>query len=155
MLPIFSKITEISHALDKELKRSISDYKIFVRLNIELDIYIKAPQKSPIESIIKPHTQGFKINILVYDDEEVENDPFLEHIFTNNTEKVNYGLKYRFHSLLDNVNTVQEDKKLPPVVTFYSYKGGMGRTTTLASFASYYAMHYKKKVVMKIGRAHV
>ncbi|MFN8354590.1 MAG: hypothetical protein U0Y10_09095 [Spirosomataceae bacterium] len=148
MLPIFSKITEISQVLDKELKRSISDYKIFVRLNIELDIYIKAPQNSPIESIVKPYAKGFKINILVYDDEEVENDPFLEHIFTNNSEKVNYGLKYRFHSLLDDVNTVQEGRKLPPVVTFYSYKGGMGRTTTLASFASYYAMHYKKKVVM-------
>ncbi|MEI7584078.1 AAA family ATPase [Runella sp.] len=148
MLPIFSKITEISQVLDKELKRSITDYKIFVRLNIELDVYIKAPKNSPIESILKPHTQGFKINVLVYDNEEVENDPFLEHIFTNNTEKVNYGLKYRFHSLLDEVNTVQEDRKLPPVITFYSYKGGMGRTTTLASFASYYAMHYKKKVVM-------
>ena len=33
-----------------------------------------------------------------------------------------------------------------PIVSFYSYKGGVGRTTALALFASYYATHYGKKV---------
>lgn len=35
-----------------------------------------------------------------------------------------------------------------PIITFYSYKGGVGRTTALAAFASFYARHYGKKVMM-------
>ncbi|MCF0121993.1 MAG: AAA family ATPase [Lachnospiraceae bacterium] len=35
-----------------------------------------------------------------------------------------------------------------PVVTFYSYKGGVGRSTTLASLASYLAIKKNKKVIV-------
>ena len=35
-----------------------------------------------------------------------------------------------------------------PIISFYSYKGGVGRTTALAAFAAFYASTYEKKVVM-------
>jgi MinD-like ATPase involved in chromosome partitioning or flagellar assembly len=35
-----------------------------------------------------------------------------------------------------------------PIISFYSYKGGVGRTTALAAFAAFYASIYEKKVVM-------
>jgi len=35
-----------------------------------------------------------------------------------------------------------------PIITFYSYKGGIGRTTALAAFAAFYARHYGKRIMM-------
>jgi len=43
---------------------------------------------------------------------------------------------------------ITEYKLSSPIVTFYSHKGGVGRTTALAAFAAFYATHYGKKVVM-------
>lgn len=47
--------------------------------------------------------------------------------------------------LLENSSKIS---KHIPVVTFYSYKGGVGRSTTLASYASHLAIKRKKKVVV-------
>lgn len=44
------------------------------------------------------------------------------------------GPRYRLNSILGPSRT-EKDSNLPPVVTFYSYKGGMGRTTTMMGFA--------------------
>lgn len=40
------------------------------------------------------------------------------------------------------------DPQLPPVVSFYSYKGGVGRTTTLTAAASYHARRTGAKVLI-------
>lgn len=45
-------------------------------------------------------------------------------------------------------NGVEISKTLPPIISFYSYKGGVGRTTTLMSFALHCAYHEKKKVLV-------
>ena len=42
----------------------------------------------------------------------------------------------------------KKDETLPPVVSFYSYKGGVGRSTTLAAFASYHARRTGAKVLI-------
>jgi len=155
MITIYSKIESIKTVLDKELDINIlpnsnvpkEDYRIFVRLNIELDIYIKSSLNENILKKLEHITNGWKINILIYNTQEVENDPFLEHIFSENTNKVDFGLKYRFHSLLDN-QIFNKQEKLPPIVTFYSYKGGLGRTTTMTSYALHLAQTHGSRVVI-------
>lgn len=42
----------------------------------------------------------------------------------------------------------KKEASLPPVVSFYSYKGGVGRSTTLAAFASYHARRTGAKVLI-------
>jgi|GEM_PF-5068824 len=67
-------------------------------------------------------------------------------------EPLRVGLRdrFRFTSLLE--PTLGETPANPcPVVTFYSYKGGMGRSTTMAAFATYCARVEGKKVVVIDG----
>lgn len=61
-------------------------------------------------------------------------------------EKVNIAsTRKRLANLLDPISKVTNDI---PIITFYSYKGGVGRSTTLASCASYLAINNKKKIVI-------
>ena len=41
-----------------------------------------------------------------------------------------------------------KNEDLPPVISFYSYKGGVGRSTTLAALASYHARKQGAKVLI-------
>jgi len=62
--------------------------------------------------------------------------------------RINFGYRRRFGNLLEDHSERDEKNALPcKIITFYSYKGGMGRTTTLATYASYYA-NQGKRVVM-------
>ncbi|GAB6044620.1 hypothetical protein JCM11957_02180 [Caminibacter profundus] len=82
-----------------------------------------------------------KVFLREYSQEEYENDEFIRKIFD---KQINWSYKKRFSSFddfdLKNINL--------PVVSFYSYKGGVGRTTALVLFANYLAYHKKKKVVI-------
>ena len=77
-----------------------------------------------------------------------KDDPFYASII-NNDEEIVIGPRYRFDSLL---NSGDKDRvsliKDIPIVTFYSYKGGMGRTTTMVSYAMDLAIHSNKRVVV-------
>lgn len=63
---------------------------------------------------------------------------------------VEFGAKYRLSSLLnDSVKRVDAKKwGNIPVITFYSYKGGMGRTTTMMAYAMFLAAKGKKVAVV-------
>lgn len=49
-----------------------------------------------------------------------------------------WGPRYRLSSLTNHTRK-ERNTDIPPVVTFYSYKGGMGRTTTMMGFALWLA----------------
>lgn len=49
-----------------------------------------------------------------------------------------WGPRYRLSSLIYR-EPKEKERSIPPVVTFYSYKGGMGRTTTMMAFALWLA----------------
>ena len=79
-----------------------------------------------------------------------KNDPFYASIINNN-EKIVIGPRYRFDSLLnrrDKERVSLSKSKDIPIVTFYSYKGGMGRTTTMVSYAMDLAIHNNKRVAV-------
>lgn len=84
--------------------------------------------------------------------EEAEN-PLNKYMFENGRgNDIEYGAKYRLASLLDlHSNAISKAKGKEwkvPVVTFYSYKGGMGRTTSLIAFALYLAAKGKRVAVV-------
>lgn len=146
------KILEISENIAEELdtlKREdvISDYKIIVRLNLELDVLIASNHENIISRLQKEYSK-YRIKFKQVLLDEIEEQPYLKNTFQSK-EAINLGLKYRFNSLLNKNNSkiFKPEKKIKaPIVTFYSYKGGMGRTTTMTSYAMDLAINHNKKV---------
>ena len=82
------------------------------------------------------HKNNLKIVFNLVNREEAEDDPYYANMFADEKEVVDWGPRYRFDSLLKPKNTSSiKGKSKAPVVTFYSYKGGMGRTTTMVAYA--------------------
>ncbi|SHG56593.1 KGGVGR-motif variant AAA ATPase [Pedobacter caeni] len=145
------KILEIANRLNKELKLSknlqIEDYKILIRLNLEIDVYIVCNDDDFFKSKQKQY-EGYAVNFRKFSREEIEEYPYLSDSFKE-IESIDYGLKYRLNSLLNKGHNslYKFTKDFPvPIVTFYSYKGGMGRTTTLTSYALDLALNHNKRV---------
>lgn len=63
-----------------------------------------------------------------------------------NEPSIDYGPRLRLNSFFDRKRIHNELSNSIPIVTFYSYKGGMGRTTTMVSYAIDLALNHNKKV---------
>ena len=153
-------ISDIANKIKQFLENKGEDhFKIFVRINFNIDVYVLTPniaiakdyQKEFIESLCssanddgiaddyyKSHSQSLRINFNIVNLEDADGDPFYANMFNTRESVIDWGPRYRFDSLLRNEivrNTKQSPTKKAPVVTFYSYKGGMGRTTTMVAYA--------------------
>jgi len=135
MLLVNKCVNELEKFLNNK-KYNIKKYNITVNIDTTLTLNIIGKID---EDILKKI--DCKVFLREYSEEEYENDEFIKKLFD---KKVNWSYKKRFSSFdnfdLKNVNI--------PVVSFYSYKGGVGRTTALVLFANYLAYHKKKKVVI-------
>ena len=145
-------LLEQAKTIDLALSQNpdVTDHRIFVRLNVELEVYVVTEYASKIKSFVSEIEDKYWVTFKILNQEEMENSSALESMFANNTTShIDLGLKYRLHSLLDKQENVSSnnDSKCP-VVTFYSYKGGMGRTTTLCGYALDIALNKKKRVVI-------
>lgn len=147
MIKILDISQQISSRLDSLKNSQIEDYRIIVRLNLELDVIVITTDEKVITKL-KNDFSKYKVTF-----KQILKEDFEEHTYLKNTfqgsEHINLGLKYRFNSLLskspNSLFKVQK-KHTTPIVTFYSYKGGMGRTTTLTSYALDLALNHNKKV---------
>lgn len=139
-------------------KKGEERFKIFVRINFNIDVYVFTPnvviakdyQKEFVDSLCsssddaiiddyyKNHNQSLRINFNIVNVEDAEEDPFYANMLSGQSGAIDWGPRYRFDSLLRNDITEKAHKssnKKAPIVTFYSYKGGMGRTTTMVAYA--------------------
>lgn len=134
-------------------------FKIFVRINFNIDVYVLTPniaiakdyQKEFIDSLCsstsddaviddyyKAHSQSLRINFNIVNLDDADGDPFYANMFNTQDGVIDWGPRYRFDSLLRNgiaENAQRASTPQAPIVTFYSYKGGMGRTTTMVAYA--------------------
>lgn len=139
------KLFEYFDQLDKSLssligKNIIEDYRLIMNSNMTISVYVKGDNVNK-ESVSKSIESEF-VNISYVNE---ENDPYIDDLFSKpQSHDTTYSQRH-LSNLLQPVDIVQHNV---PVVTFYSYKGGVGRTTALASCASYLAYHYKKKIVI-------
>ncbi|TAE70626.1 MAG: hypothetical protein EAZ85_11640 [Bacteroidetes bacterium] len=156
MLNLLNKAKNIEMFLaEYKNNQLIIDFKIFVRLSVIIEVYIITNEKTLLEEQLHNEFFEYKIRFLFYTELEKEDSIAISHIFETN-EVINYGLKYRFHSLLhaqqssliENIKKLKDNNLIPTLITFYSYKGGMGRTTTMTSYALHLAQHKGKKVVV-------
>lgn len=151
MIDIFHKCSLIETELYKlKDKGEVVDFRIFLRTNENLYVYILSENLENnilVESTIIEIFSHADVEFLTKEDLEEE---FYKEIFNSPTIiNIEKGRR-RFDSLLshnnDSTQAVSENKC--PVITFYSYKGGMGRSTTLAAFATHLALVESKNVII-------
>ena len=154
------RISEVAHKIEKFLiSKQEEKFKIFIRINFNIDVYVCTNnieadkyQNEFVDSLLKNdpektiedskfydnHYNSLKIKFTIIDEENVADDPFYINMFSNDGTTIDWGPRYRFDSFLQKRRIEKPTKKSVkqvPIVTFYSYKGGMGRTTTMVAYA--------------------
>lgn len=151
------------------LKKGEEKFKIFIRVNFNIDVYIFTSQLDEAQyyqveflnslkadedavSYYQKNYDALKVRFNVISIDEAREDPFYAQML-NGESGIDKGSRYRFGSFLDYQPIKRNDSTTKaPVVTFYSYKGGMGRTTTMVAYALHLAVNEddikKKRVVI-------
>lgn len=166
------RISDIANRLKAFLQQKGEEkFKIFIRVNCNIDVYVltsNMPLANQYETefynqlcsleeengeFYNKHKDTLRIVFNIVNREEAEDDPYYINMFSNNEELIDWGPRYRFDSLLKPKNAFSaKGKSKAPVITFYSYKGGMGRTTTMIAYAMSLAVNdnssKKKRVVI-------
>lgn len=146
MIRLFDRINSIDQRLQNlRNSRCIEDYRLYLSLSNELSVFIKAgsiPEKELLCGL--PLHEDDHISFCT--PKEVESDFFLKHLFEKNHSTVNIDDTRRRMTQFF-VPPAKMDAGFP-VFTFYSYKGGVGRSTALASCAAYLACHFSRRVVI-------
>lgn len=144
-LLIFEKVQLLNKKLENLLiENLIRKYRIRPLLSSDIEIDVLVENKNKIEYSKFEEFEGLNnyVRVNEWDEDELENWR-IEDMFAL---KIDKSARRRLSNLID-LKDSQDD--LPcPVVTFYSYKGGVGRTTTLAFFASWLATNHSKKVII-------
>lgn len=121
----------------------IIDYRVYLRTNENIFVYVKIEQfgqADTVESELRSIYDKIRLEVVLDDDD----DDFYKSLFSTTEKLIFNNGRRRFNSLFCKEG-VSNDGKCP-VVTFYSYKGGMGRSTTLAAFATYLALKHNWSV---------
>ncbi|MEN8219777.1 MAG: ParA family protein [Pseudomonadota bacterium] len=145
MLTAFDRLRKLEKKLaELKEKNKIQDYRLILKLNMSVNLYVKTDNNmSEIESLISQ--EKIDIDVETITDAEFAADDYYSSLFEN-TQPFDLGrAALSLSNIIDYDDDVGELQSCP-IVSFYSYKGGVGRTTALALFASYYAMHHSKKV---------
>lgn len=127
-------------------KKIIEDFRIYLRTNEILYAYIMS---SPVETIISSVRDAVtklypNCQLDFVTEKDVSEDSFYKQVFKSyRTLKFENGRR-RYQSLYYKKNS----RHTIPVVSFYSYKGGMGRTTTMVAYAMHLSMNLEKRVVI-------
>jgi len=128
--------------------KSINNFFIELRINQKVDIYIVsdvAKNKSdlPLIYIEADELENKNISFTFLTINQSQDDDF-SYLFEG--DKVSLGLRRSLSALLDTGNKGSQEKH--NILTFFSYKGGVGRTTSLALTATYLSRKGKKVFVM-------
>ena len=139
MIKIYSIISKLEKLFKElETKGVCTNYKLVLDANNKLTSYIKPLiDEKVLDSLRNEFPQSVFMNI---------DDDSYDFMFEDgNGVDIETSRIHLSNLLLENSSKIS---KHIPVVTFYSYKGGVGRSTTLASYASHLAIKRKKKVVV-------
>lgn len=144
------RLFETLETLDKKMAKlksvsEIFDYRILLTVNDTIKLYVLSGNRTEHE--IESELKGFShvsVEFMKMGDES--SDDFLTDLLFSDTKTINISNTQR--RLGNLINPIQKINSSLPVVTFYSYKGGVGRSTSLASCASYLSIHYKKRIVI-------
>ncbi|WP_199556879.1 KGGVGR-motif variant AAA ATPase [Enterobacter kobei] len=148
MLKSISFINKIEEDLfDNVSQSNILDFYIELKINHTIDIYIVSDLVKKVDDLyfklIEPEElKNENITFSFLTEHQSLSDDW-SYLFSGEKKK-SYGLRRSLGALLD----MRADLKTNNVVTFFSYKGGVGRTTSLALTATYLSRKGKKVFVI-------
>jgi cellulose biosynthesis protein BcsQ len=127
---------------------NITDFFIELRINQKVDIYIVSDSIINKNEIALVSVESDELNnkntqftFLTYKQSQDEDYSYLFE-----GDKVSMGLRRSLSALLNKDKNIKKEKR--NVMTFFSYKGGVGRTTSLALTATYLSRKGKNVFVM-------
>jgi len=128
--------------------KNINNFFIELRINQKVNVYIvsdKAKNKDglPLINIAPAELENKNISFTFLTTNQSQDDDY-SYLFEG--EKVSLGLRRSLSALLNTENRKHKEKH--NILTFFSYKGGVGRTTSLALTATYLSRKGKKVFVM-------
>ena len=146
MLLSIKESQKLQNLLNEKIKsKEIINFRILLNLDTSFAIDIVGEENENLEEELN---NFISINLTIenwIDEEDYANDKYYQDLFKNNKE-IDLSYRRRLSNLIDNKKYEHINKT--PIISFYSYKGGVGRTTSLITFANYYAYHHAKKVVI-------
>ena len=117
----------------------LNKFHIKLSVNQQLNVYISSENVSSVTQLkalaIKENitTVDFELDSVMFEFFSAEEADEIHYIFERGD--VDYGLRRSLDNLIDgNFESLESN-----VITFYSHKGGVGRTTSLALLARYYS----------------
>lgn len=147
MIRLFDRVNELnSHLSSLKEDRAVNDYRVYLTLNNEIKVFVKQGNLTAEDILSVLQLNENEVCEIYGEKESEENDFFLKDIFKDGTSSININdTRRRMTSMFESPRRVEKNL---PVITFYSYKGGVGRSTALASCATYLSYHYGKKIVI-------
>jgi hypothetical protein len=125
------------------LKEGKSIQKYFIQLTQSNSINVLVVS----ENEIKDSDLGlFEFKFTLLKASNIEDDDYLQDLFKNGDELVYYKNSRR--RLTNLLNAESDYIAKTPIIGYYSYKGGMGRSTHLAITATHLARNYDKKIII-------
>lgn len=141
MVALFHSIDAIASLLESKIREScIRDYRVVLGANNVINVYVLSTEDEGLNHRILEY--GGRCVFLSEDDVHGA----YAYIFSK-TEKIDYrSTRIRLDNLIDQDSEREPLKK--NIITFYSYKGGVGRSTLLSSYAIHLASNNKRVVVL-------
>lgn len=141
MIKLFKSIDALYSSLEEcRKKNQVYDYRIIVGANNLVTVFIISGVNDSLRSMINSHGAS----CFFISEEEAKEDYAL---YFDQPNRVDYrSSRLRLDNLID-----QDAKREPistPIITFYSYKGGVGRSTLLSSYALHFSNLGKTVVVL-------
>lgn len=128
----------------KELKENNKIQKFSIKISLSNTIQVVLIGNNPIEKIQLTNNDFELIQLSL---EELEEDIYYSELFENTSDEiVNYKTTRR--KLTNLLNAENDYVSKTPIITYYSYKGGMGRSTNLVLTATHLARQHQKKIVI-------
>lgn len=153
MLKTFEFIKKFEHYLNElSAQKVIDDFALELKLNQEIIVHIVNDDIDNLEGLLLKVPSGqqpfvYQHSSLFYEFITTGQAQSELYDYLFDEEKVHYGLRRSLQNLITPAKCI-DTAGYPPLVTFFSYKGGVGRTTSLALFASYYAKKGKNVFVL-------
>ncbi|MCX7998096.1 MAG: AAA family ATPase, partial [Leptospiraceae bacterium] len=142
---ILREMEELLESLIKE--KQIKDFRASYFLNGGIDVYVllDSLKEKEIIKLFQTKFPNIEYSLQFIDEFSLEED--YKDLFQTQ-EKILFRSKRSLRNAFRPITEAQDSSPTVPKIIFYSYKGGVGRTTTLCAYAIYLASQFKYKVLI-------
>jgi MinD-like ATPase involved in chromosome partitioning or flagellar assembly len=145
---LYDTFIRLISLLDSKIDDKIIDkYRIAIDQRNEIDVLVISDKDVLKKDFISDEILEGYFNFEKLTNEELEENYFYNSLFQKYGDSIK-DVKSSRRKLNNLLSPNTSEMPSLPVVTFYSYKGGMGRSTHLALTATYLARKYSKKIVI-------